>query len=193
MGNEGSDDPLEIYFIEMTQIYADSIFIKKGNVEVLFDAGYELDGKNVNAILREKVTDNRLDMLLVSHSDGDHIDGLANALEGVNNVSLMVDFGGVGNGNVKAAREKYTQRGMVYHSAYDCVNGIGGAVDRYYLTSELYVDILNTGNYILNTDSNASNPKSVATIFNYKNFQVLYGGRFDKRSGKGLDEKRSFA
>lgn len=186
MGNEGSDEPLEIYFIEMTQIYADSIFIKKGNVEVLFDAGYELDGKNVNAILREKVTDNRLDMLLVSHSDGDHIDGLANALEGVNNVSLMVDFGGVGNGNVKAAREKYTQRGMVYHSAYDCVNGLNGAVDRYYLTSELYVDILNTGNYILNTDSNASNPKSVATIFNYKDFKFFTAGDLTSEAEKDL-------
>jgi len=30
-GNEGEDEPIEVYFIEMQHIYADSIFIKKVN------------------------------------------------------------------------------------------------------------------------------------------------------------------
>jgi hypothetical protein len=41
LGNEGEDEPLEIYFIEMQHIYADSLFIKKGNVEILFMGGYD--------------------------------------------------------------------------------------------------------------------------------------------------------
>lgn len=80
LGNEGEDEPIEVYFIEMQHIYADSIFIKKGNVEILIDAGYEYDGTFVNQLLMEKVADRRLDAFMVSHSDGDHIDGIAKAL-----------------------------------------------------------------------------------------------------------------
>ena len=68
LGNEGEDEPIEVYFIEMQHIYADSIFIKKGNVEVLIDAGYEYDGTYVNQLLMEKVADRRLDAFMVSHS-----------------------------------------------------------------------------------------------------------------------------
>lgn len=186
LGNEGKNEPLEIYFIEMQNIYADSIFIKKGNVEVLIDAGWESDGAYVNTILKEKVADNRLDLFMVSHSDGDHVDGIANALDGVDNISLMIDYGGVGAGNIKATREKYVPKGMVYHSAYDCANQQNDAVNRYYLTSELYVDVLNTGNYILNTDSTASNPHSLATIFNYKEFKFFTAGDLTSESEKQL-------
>ena len=162
LGNEGKDEPLEIYFIEMQHIYADSIFIKKGNVEVLIDAGWQYDGLYINTILKEKVADNRLDM------------------------SMMIDFGGVGSGNVKATRDKYIPKGMTYHSAYDCANQQNGAQNRYYLTNELYVDVLNTGNYILNTESTASNPHSLATIFNYKEFKFFTAGDLTIESEKAL-------
>ena len=35
LGNEGEEEPLEIYFLEMQHIYSDSIYIKKGNVDIL--------------------------------------------------------------------------------------------------------------------------------------------------------------
>ncbi len=176
LGNEGEDEPIEIYFIEMQHIYADSIFIKKGNVEVLIDAGYEYDGTFVHQILTEYVADNRLDLFMVSHSDGDHIDGIGNALETMDNISMMIDYGGIGNGNVLTTRNKYKEKGMKYYSAYDCVNHIAGATNRYYLTSEFYVDILNTGHYITSEKSSASNPSSVATIFTYKDFTFFTAG-----------------
>ena len=176
LGNEGEDEPIEVYFIEMQHIYSDSIFIKKGNVEVLIDAGYEYDGTFINQILTEYVADNRLDLFMVSHSDGDHIEGIANALETMDNISLMIDYGGIGNGNVLTTRKKYNEKGMKYFSAYDCVNHINGAADRYYLTSDFYVDILNTGNYITNNQSSASNPNSLAVLFTYKDFTFFTAG-----------------
>ena len=176
LGNEGEEEPIEIYFLEMRHIYADSIFIKKGNVEVLIDAGWEYDGQYISQFLDEHCTDGRLDLFMVSHSDGDHIDGVANALKNVENISLMVDYGGVGSGNVLNARNKYKAKGMTYHSAYDCVNGIGGASDRYYLTEDFYFDVLNTGEYISNSETTASNPHSVAVIFYYKDFSFFTAG-----------------
>ncbi len=186
IGNEGEDEPLEIYFIEMQHIYADSIFIKKGNVEILIDSGYEYDGTFVNKVITEHCADNRLDLLMLSHSDDDHIDGLANALSTVDNISLMVDYGGSGTGNALLARNKYVPLGMQYHSAYDSVNKLNGASDVYYLTEELYFEVLNTGNYIKNTETSAGNGKSLAVIFYYKDFTFFTGGDLTTASEKDL-------
>jgi len=175
LGEEG-DAPLEIYFIEMQHIYADSLFIKKGNVEILIDSGYEYDGTFVDKVLTEHCADDRLDLLMLSHSDGDHIDGLERGLQNVDNVSLMIDYGGVGTGNVLKARNKYTELGMDYYSAYDCVNKVNGASDIIYLTEDFYFEVLNTGQYIKNTDTNAGNKSSVAVIFYYKNFSFFTAG-----------------
>ena len=176
LGNEGHNEPIEVYFVEMQHIYADSIFIKKGNVEVLIDSGYQYDGTFVNKVLTQYCTDKRLDLFMVSHSDGDHIDGIPNALEAIDNISLMVDFGGIGTGNVLTARNMFKQRGMKYYSAYDSVNGLNGASDVYYLTEDFYFEVLDTGSYITSGKASAGNANSVAVIFHYKNFSFFTAG-----------------
>ena len=177
LGNEGEDEPLEIRFIEMQKTYADSIFIKKGNVEILIDSGYESDGAFVKQIVEQYCPDNRLDMLMLSHSDGDHIDGLKNATSVIDDISLMIDYGGLGGSDtVKKTRSSVIENGGIYHSAYDCVNNIDGASNLYYLTEDFYVEILNTGNYITKNEASAGNGKSVAAIFHYKNFTFFTAG-----------------
>ena len=176
LGNEGEDEPLEIRFIEMQQVYGDSIFIKKGNVEILIDSGYEYDGNFVKQIVDQYCADDRLDMLMLSHSDGDHIGGLSNAKSVIENISLMIDYGGTGSGAVGKTRTKVVENGGIYHSAYDCVNGIDGASDLYYLTEDFYVEILNTGNYATKDAASAGNGKSVAVIFHYHDFTFFTAG-----------------
>lgn len=191
LGNEGKDQPLEIYFLEMGQIYSDSIYIKKGNVDILIDAGYEYDGKYVSEFLAEKMQDDRLDLLMFSHSDGDHIDGSTEALKNIQDISLMVDYGGLATGKVGNIRNNYTKKGMVYHSAYDCQKMLNGAYSRYYLTNEFYFEILNTGNYIQNTDTGAGNAESVAVIFYYKDFKFFTAGDLTTQYEKQLVKNES--
>lgn len=186
LGNEGKDQPLEIYFLEMRHIYADSLYIKKGNVDILIDTGWAYDGKYVSEFLAEHMQDDRLDMLMFSHSDGDHIDGINEALKNIENISLMVDYGGINTGNVGNVRTKYAEKGMVYHSAYDCSKMLNGAYSRYYLTNEFYFDILNTGNYSLNTETGAGNAKSVAVMFYYKDFKFFTAGDLTSEIEKDL-------
>lgn len=186
IGNEGEDEPLEIYFIEMQHIYSDSIFIKKGNVEILIDSGYAYDGNFVSKFMEEHITDGRLDVIMASHSDGDHIEGFENAVSKIDNVSLMIDYGGVGSGGDKFVRDKFIPKGTEYHSAIDCVNFVDGATNRYYLTSEFYFDVLNTGNYIANSDKNAGNANSLAVIFYYKDFKFFTAGDLTSSSEASL-------
>ena len=186
IGNEGEDEPLEIYFIEMQHIYADSLFIKKGNVEILIDAGWAYDGNYVNKVLTQYCTDDRLDLFMVTHGDGDHIDGITNALKGIDNISMMIDYGGTGEGNVKTVRNKFIPLGMKYHSAYDSANNLNGASEIYYLTEEFYFEVLNTGNYIKNNESGGSNPNSLAVIFYYKEFSFFTAGDLTNASEADL-------
>lgn len=176
LGNEGEDEPLEVYFIEMQQIYGDSLYIKKGGVDILIDSGYAYDGTFVKDFVNEHLTDGILDLLILTHSDGDHIDGLKDAVSPIDSISLMVDYGGTASGKVKETREFVIDSGNQYHSAYDCVNGLNGALDRYYLTSEFYFDVLNTGNYVLPSKTSAGNGASVSVIFYYKDFSFFTAG-----------------
>jgi beta-lactamase superfamily II metal-dependent hydrolase len=186
LGNEGDEEPLEIRFIEMQQIYADSIFIKKGNVEILIDSGYGYDGDFVNQVVEQYCPDNRLDMLMLSHSDGDHIDGLSKALTAVDKISLMIDYGGSGSGTVLETRNKVKADNGIYHSAYDCVNAIDGASDLYYLTEDFYFEVLKTGQYVTKDKSSAGNGASVAVIFYYKDFSFFTAGDLTTSSEASL-------
>ncbi len=177
IGNEGEDEPLEIYFIEMRQMYADSIYIKKGNVDILIDAGEAIDGELVNQILKEKMNDNRLDLLMASHGDSDHIAGMPNALKDIEYVSLAIDYGGCATNAYTKVRDEYIKKGTTYHTAYDCSNFTNGITSRYYFTSEFYLDILDTGAYIANDYAKAaSNPQSVSCLFTYKDFTFFTSG-----------------
>ncbi len=176
LGNEGKEEPLEIYFIEMRQMYADSLYIKKGNVDILIDSGEAVDGELISEFLKEKCTDNRLDLVVATHGDSDHIAGFPNALKNIESVSTFIDYGGVGGGAYATTRDKFIQKGSVRHTAYDCVNFTDGITSRYYLTSEFYVDVLDTGNYIKNNETGGSNPNSVTLLFTYKDFKFFTAG-----------------
>jgi beta-lactamase superfamily II metal-dependent hydrolase len=186
IGNEGEDEPIEIRFIEMTQMYGDSIYIKKGNIDILIDAGYSYDGKRVNSILTQYCTDKRLDLFMASHSDGDHIDGVPNAMKAIDDISLMVDYGGQGTSSIKTVRTEYGEKGMQYHSAIDSINETNGAAKIYYLTKDFYFEVLNTGNYISNSDTSAGNGESLVVIFYYKDFSFFAGGDLTTSSEKDL-------
>ncbi len=180
------NDPLEIYFIEMQHIYADALFIKKGNIEIMIDSGYAYDGNFVKEFIEQHMSDNRLELLMATHSDGDHIDGFNNSIKAIESVSMMIDYGGVGSGGDKAARDKFISKGTIYHSAIDCINHENEAYDRYYLTSDFYFDVLNTGNYIKNSAGSAGNANSLALLFYYKDFKFFTAGDLTSASESSL-------
>ena len=185
IGNEGSQEPIEVYFIEVQKQYADAIYIRKGNVDILIDAGQYGDGQHVKEFLQSHMKDKRLDMVMVSHTHGDHYGGMSQALEAVDDVSLFVDYGGDSKNSYSDARDKFIAKGSKYYGALDCVNYEGGAVKDWYLTKDLSVSILDTGNYIGKVGS-ASNPQSVASLFKYKDFSFYTAGDLTSDSERDM-------
>lgn len=175
-GNEDKNAPLEIYFIEMRQMYSDSIYIKKGHFDMLIDSGEEFDGEYINEFLKEKMEDPVLDVVMASHGDADHIDGFENALKDIEKISTFIDYGGIQSTPYSRLRDSYVAKGATYHTAYDCVNFTDGITDVYYLTDEVTLEILDTGNYSKNNESEDSNPHSVACLFTYKDFTFFTAG-----------------
>lgn len=190
-GNEGQNEPLEIYFIEMQHIYSDSIYIRKGNVDILIDAGWAYDGTFVNRFLKEKMKDNRLDLMVATHGDDDHIQGFSNAMKNIENVSLILDYNKRITGDYGALKKSYIDKGTSYHDSYDCVNNIDGGLTHYYLTSDFYFDVLNTNNYVDKETDTVSNINSVTLLFYYKDFKFFTAGDLTAQGKQDLLRKTS--
>lgn len=176
--------PLEIYFLEMMRQYGDSIFLKKGNLDILIDTGDKEDVNNLKAFLNEKVTDKRLDLVISTHPHSDHNAGFKNgALSEILDVSMIIDYGYPRNGDsnyngYQNWRNNMINKGAYYHSAKASVEERGDSQKTYYLSDYFTVDILDTGFYY---DSRPSsnvdiNSTSVAAIFNYHDFKFFTAG-----------------
>lgn len=182
IGDTGSDN-LEIYFIEMTYLYGDSIYLKKGDVDILIDAGQMNDGPYVKAFLEEKCTDKRLDLLVTTHAHSDHIGGMPKALEAIDDATRILDFGyrresGEGYLDYRARRDELVERGALYSSSYDSVNKAEGCNDIYYISEDFSVEVINTGSYIA-TDTvwtKDANLTSTTLLFKYKDFTFWTAG-----------------
>ena len=193
-GNTGTDE-LDIYFLEMNYLYGDSILLKKGDFEVLIDAGQPADGPYVKAFLEEKVTDKRIDMLVTTHGHADHIGGMAEALEAVDDASLIVDFGykksGEGYTGYRAKRDELQNRGAKYCSSYDSVNGNNTCQSTYYLTDDISVDVIDTGKYIETDKDWSSDPNLTSTtlLFHYKDFTFWTAGDLPTEGERSVMQK----
>ena len=192
IGNEGSTDPVEVHFIEVQRMYGDSIYIKKGLVDILIDGGTSDDGEHIKEFLNENMEDEILDLVIVTHTHEDHYGGMAKALEAVEEVSMFIDYGGDSKNTYSYKRDEFIAKGASYYSALDCVNYNNDAVKEWYLTSDFTVEVLNTGHYI-GTEGSANNTESVATIFNYFDFSYFTAGDLTSDGERDLLKNESLS
>lgn len=182
IGDTGTDQ-LEIYVLEMNYLYGDSIFLKKGDVDILIDAGQVTDGPYVKEFLSEKVTDKRLDLLVTTHAHSDHIGGMPVALEAITDATRILDFGyrrvsGEGYLDYRARRDELVERGAYYNSTYDSVNHNNGGNDIYYISEDFSVEVIDTGCYIATDEvwTKDANLTSTTLVFHYKDFSFWTAG-----------------
>lgn len=151
---------LNVYFEDVGQ--GDCTFIDYGNYEVLIDAGTKDHGDTVVKDIKPYV-DGKLDLVIATHTDADHIGGLGDVFKAFQ-VGEVID-----NGD-SADTSAYKSFKTAVQNEPDCTEipddnmtiNIGNGAE---------IKIIETG------DNNGSeNANSVVTLLKYKNVNALFAG-----------------
>lgn len=166
---------LEMHFLELGNGYTgDSCYIKCGDVDILVDAGSRTNSSTAIAnYLDTQVTDNKLEYVIVTHADQDHIAGFAG--DGKNpsifaryEVDTIIDFpltNKTGDKETGVLKKYYTERdsrvekGAKHYNALQCYNNTDGGQRTYKLSDTITLNILY--NYYYENNSSDENNYSV--------------------------------
>ncbi len=191
-------DDVKITFLELfgtngnPQI-GDSVFIECGDIDILIDAGEKASGSNtVVPFIEEHVSDNILELVIVTHADSDHLGGMVGlsnsygALEvpGIT-YQYIVDFGYEGQTQLykdylevrnKKIKEgtKYFSIGSIFDSDYL------EAITRFYLGVDTYLDLLDYKTYEI-SEITDDNDRSVSCLLTHNDKKVLLCGDAEKK------------
>lgn len=177
---------IEVYYIDLkddkgeTKI-GDSTYIKCGNIDIVIDAGIKNVGSNtVVPFLKEKVTDKIVELVIITHTDNDHIGGFV-GLSSKEGVLSITDFtyNYVLESGYRAETQVYNDLMSLISSSnakvctgHESINGINECAKRFKIGTAT-LDVLNTGFY----DKNASaNDRSIVTLLTHNEVNFLFPG-----------------
>lgn len=185
LSNESCNN-LEVYYLNLknsnnkTKI-GDSTYIKCNSIDIVIDAGIQSVGTTtVVPFLKEKVTDKKIELVIITHTDEDHIGGfvgLSNK-EGVLNIdNFKYDY--ILESGYEADSQIYFKLMNLVSSskakvcnAYDSIKG-NNSCARIFKIGDITLEILDTGLY----NKNASpNNKSVVTLLTHNKITYLFPG-----------------
>ena len=166
---------LEMHFLELGNGYTgDSCYIKCGDVDILVDAGSRTSSSTTIAnYLDTQVTDKKLEYIIVTHADRDHIAGFAGDSKNPSifaryEVDTIIDFpltnkvGSKETGVLKdyySERDSRVERGAKHYNALQCYNNTDGGQRTYKLSDTITLNILY--NYYYENSSPDENNYSV--------------------------------
>lgn len=191
-------DDVKITFLELfgtngnPQI-GDSVFIECGDIDILIDAGEKASGSNtVVPFIEEHVSDNILELIIVTHADSDHLGGMVGlsnsygALEvpGIT-YQYIVDFGYEGQTQLYKdyleVRNKKIKEGTKYFSIGSIFDSDHlEAITRFYLGVDTYLDLLDYKTYEI-SEITDDNDRSVSCLLTHNDKKVLLCGDAEKR------------
>ena len=172
----GSGGDILIHVIDLGKKAGDSIYIKAGDNDILIDAGSEDSSASlICSYLNKYVTDGKLEYVIATHGDQDHIASFAcstpsNGIFYNFDVDTVIKFA-ISNKTTQVYNRflsvlQYAEsRGTKVYTAAQCYNEEGGAQRQYWLDDEhtLSMNIL-YNYYYFNTGSDENN-YSVVTLF----------------------------
>ena len=166
---------LEMHFLELGNGYTgDSCYIKCGDVDILVDAGSRTSSSTTIAnYLDTQVTDKKLEYIIVTHADRDHIAGFAGDSKNPSifaryEVDTIIDFpltNKVGSKETGVLKDYYSERdsrvekGAKHYNALQCYNNTDGGQRTYKLSDTITLNILY--NYYYENSSPDENNYSV--------------------------------
>jgi hypothetical protein len=152
------------------------------------------------------VADGKLEYVIVTHADQDHIAGLASAESifdlyecetiidfNLSNKSLTTDSGGQSlYAKYLSNRDEEVSNGAKRYSALDCYNNTNGASRVYNLTEDGNIRFEVLYNYFYENRSSDENNYSVCVMFYHGDRQFLFTGDLEKEGEEKLAQKYEF-
>ena len=170
---------LSIHFLELGNKYSgDSVLIKCGNTEVLIDAGSKKGSSTtIKEYLAEYCTDNKLEYVITTHGDEDHISAMVGSKQGNSYDGILYSYE-IGTlikfditTKTTALYSEYLNavsyaesQGTKVFTASQCYDEKDGAQRQYFLDSEQKVSINILYNYYYYNKSSDENNHSVVTL-----------------------------
>lgn len=201
LGKEGTTSPeLKVTFLDLygnsnNQQIGDSIFIEYGNIDILIDAGEKASGScTVVPFLLEHVEDKKLEMIITTHADSDHLGGMVGlsgkdmygALEAPGiEYQYIVDFGYEADSKVYKdyveLRNARVQEGATYLSIKEIFNEENlEAAAHFYLGEDMFLDFLDYKTYGM-VDIDDDNDRSVSCLLTHDEKKILLCGDSEKK------------
>lgn len=201
LGKEGTTSPeLKVTFLDLygnsnNQQIGDSIFIEYGDIDILIDAGEKASGScTVVPFLLEHVEDKKLEMIITTHADSDHLGGMVGlsgkdmygALEAPGiEYQYIVDFGYEADSKVYKdyveLRNARVQEGATYLSIKEIFNEENlEAAAHFYLGKDMFLDFLDYKTYGM-ADIDDDNDRSVSCLLTHDEKKILLCGDSEKK------------
>lgn len=170
------EDIFTIHSLEMSGTYGDANLVQYGNFDILFDAGTADDGYKLSLLLETYVSDGILDLIIISHPDSDHYDGLLHgALNGVDEVKRLI----TNNGHAENEKIKTAVLAKSPNALLDTAANLTSIDNKMYtieVDEEFHVNIMYSSGY----EGTGKNNASIPTIVTYKNTKLFMGGDMEE-------------
>ncbi len=177
---------LEVYYLDLkdnnneTKI-GDSTYIKCNDIDIIIDAGVKNVGSStVVPFLKEKVTDKKIELVIATHTDNDHIGGFVglSKKEGVLSITdftydYILESGYVSDSNVYSDFMELTTKASKVCNAYDSLLGNNECI-KIFKIGNITLEILDTSFY--NSQNASPNNRSIVTLLTYNNITYLFPG-----------------
>ena len=180
----------------------DSIYVKAGDNDILIDAGSRANSiDDIKNYIDAYVTDNKLEYVIATHADQDHIDGFAKtdgSIFDLYQCETIIDFAKSNKTTQTyqrylAERQAEVDAGAKHYTALECYNNENGAKRVYDLTEDGNVKMEILYNYYYDHDSSDENNFSVCIMFHHGSRQFLFTGDLEKEGEEKLAEFYDFS
>ncbi len=179
----------------------DSIYIKAGENDILIDAGSRENSiDDIKNYIDSYVTDNKLEYVIATHADQDHIAGFAKdngSIFDLYECDTIIDFP-LTDKDTQTYNRYITERdaevdgGAKHYTALECYNNQNGAQRVYNLSDDGNIRFEILYNYYYENSSSKENNYSVCIMFYHGERQFLFTGDLEKDGENKLAEKYDF-
>lgn len=167
----------------------DCTYIKAGDNDILIDAGSRADSiDDIKSYIDEYVTDKKLEYVIATHGDQDHIAGFAKkngSIFDLYECGIIIDFPLTTKdtqtyNNYIAERDDEVAAGATHYTALECWNNENGAKRAYDLSNDGSIKMEILYNHFYENTTKDENDYSVIVQFSHGDRKFLFTGDLEK-------------